>query len=398
MILLHGFGASVFSWDRVMKPFARVTSSKVLAFDRPASGLTSRMSSFGHSESGSEDTKPLNPYSMEFSVLATMLFVNFLATEKAILVGVGKILSKFTIYIAHVIMRMLKAMVDMVSSLYKKALTAILLSVFTVMLVRMVIDKFGISAIRNACYDADQITDHVLQAKGWYRALVEYTIAMLADSASESKPPLTKRLDEISCLSNRPWNFKIFPRRDALRGEKVVQSFDGREKSTDGALDNLEAYGRDQIVSRLVRLTVPLIQPQDDRELGLQPKTLKVCILLVAFLCCSIATSKPVITTMILTIKCREILHEDMLVADTILKAMAKCVDLKENHFVNQFGERAPTYTRFNYYPPCSWPDIVYGIKHCFDGDRITIILQNKEVESLHDLKDGQLIKVPIIP
>lgn len=43
MIMLHGFGASVYSWSRVMKPLAEVTGSKVIAFDRPAFGLTSRV-------------------------------------------------------------------------------------------------------------------------------------------------------------------------------------------------------------------------------------------------------------------------------------------------------------------------------------------------------------------
>ncbi|KAH0451933.1 hypothetical protein IEQ34_019232 [Dendrobium chrysotoxum] len=42
MILLHGFGALVFSWGRIMKPMAWLIGSKVLAFDRPAFGLISR--------------------------------------------------------------------------------------------------------------------------------------------------------------------------------------------------------------------------------------------------------------------------------------------------------------------------------------------------------------------
>lgn len=87
MILLHGFGASVFSWKKVMKPLAEVTGSKVLAFDRPAFGLTSRVNLSGHFSSGTDDTKPLNPYSMVFSVLATLYFVNLLNAEKVILVG-----------------------------------------------------------------------------------------------------------------------------------------------------------------------------------------------------------------------------------------------------------------------------------------------------------------------
>lgn len=83
MILLHGFGASVFSWSRVMKPLALLTGSKALAFDRPAFGLTSRVNSV----KGNQDSKPLNPFSMMFSVLATLYFIDFLAAEKAILVG-----------------------------------------------------------------------------------------------------------------------------------------------------------------------------------------------------------------------------------------------------------------------------------------------------------------------
>lgn len=87
MILLHGFGASVFSWNRVMKALAEFTGSKVLAFDRPAFGLTSRLNFWEQSGSGNGDAKPLNPYSMAFSVLATLYFIDFLGAEKAILIG-----------------------------------------------------------------------------------------------------------------------------------------------------------------------------------------------------------------------------------------------------------------------------------------------------------------------
>lgn len=93
MILLHGFGASVFSWNRVMKPLAQVTGSKVLAFDRPAFGLTSRVNFLEQSSPSNQDTRPLNPYSMAFSVLATLGFIDLLAADKAILVGYVRFLS-----------------------------------------------------------------------------------------------------------------------------------------------------------------------------------------------------------------------------------------------------------------------------------------------------------------
>ncbi|XP_060181584.1 uncharacterized protein LOC132611185 isoform X1 [Lycium barbarum] len=272
MILLHGFGASVYSWSRAMKPLAQITGAKVLAFDRPAFGLTARLNHANHSSRGSEDTRPFNPYSMIFSVLATLYFIDFLAAEKTILVGhsagclvaveayfeapervaalilvapailaplnlgpgakdnpSGKsnqtegedlevnskgnwftkffgFFSKLSQYLGQAIIRLVTGMGDMINSLYKKALSAFLRSAIGIMLVRMIIDKFGLAVIRNAWYDPKQVDDHVLQGytkalrlKDWDRALVEYTVAMLTDSASESKPPLSKRLSEISC-------------------------------------------------------------------------------------------------------------------------------------------------------------------------------------------------------
>lgn len=88
MILLHGFGASLFSWNQALKPLAEAAGSRVLAFDRPAFGLTSRADlSSWKLPLGGVDSKPLNPYSMAFSVLATLYFVKFLSAEKAVLIG-----------------------------------------------------------------------------------------------------------------------------------------------------------------------------------------------------------------------------------------------------------------------------------------------------------------------
>lgn len=41
IVLLHGFGASVYSWDKVYKPLAEV--STVIAYDRPGFGYSSRV-------------------------------------------------------------------------------------------------------------------------------------------------------------------------------------------------------------------------------------------------------------------------------------------------------------------------------------------------------------------
>nr|XP_043618242.1 2-hydroxy-6-oxononadienedioate/2-hydroxy-6-oxononatrienedioate hydrolase [Erigeron canadensis] len=267
MILLHGFGASLFSWNPVMKRLAKVAGSRVLSFDRPAFGLTSRVDNPSqYAPTGDiKDTKPLNPYSMAFSVLATLYFIDFLGADKAILVGHSagclvaaqtyfqapervaamilvapaiiapstshkkvkandkqdssnsdnpknpffnllSIVSKFSRFIAQTVIRLFKGMASMVDSLYKKALSAFLRSPIAVMLVRMVIDKFGVAGIKNAWYDASQVTDSVLESytrplrtKGWDRALVEFTAEMLAGSVPELNPPLPEKLKEISC-------------------------------------------------------------------------------------------------------------------------------------------------------------------------------------------------------
>ncbi|KAK9836382.1 hypothetical protein WJX74_000036 [Apatococcus lobatus] len=42
IVLMHGFGAGVFAWRHIMQPLAQKCSCRVIAFDRPGFGLTSR--------------------------------------------------------------------------------------------------------------------------------------------------------------------------------------------------------------------------------------------------------------------------------------------------------------------------------------------------------------------
>ncbi|KZV27443.1 oxidoreductase family protein [Dorcoceras hygrometricum] len=85
-------------------------------------------------------------------------------------------------------------------------------------------------------------------------------------------------------------------------------------------------------------------------------------------------------------------------IQELILKAIAISLSLPENCILNQFGERPTMYARFNYYPPCSRPDVVLGLKPHADGSGITILLQDEEVEGLQMLKDDQWFRVPIMP
>jgi pimeloyl-ACP methyl ester carboxylesterase len=77
IILLHGFGANTYSWREVMDPLA--VNGRVLAYDRPAFGLTSR-------PMPGEWTGE-NPYGFQAQVDLLFKFMDQMGVQKAILVG-----------------------------------------------------------------------------------------------------------------------------------------------------------------------------------------------------------------------------------------------------------------------------------------------------------------------
>lgn len=74
-VLLHGFGASLDSWQAVMEPLSQLGT--VIAFDRPAFGLTERPLTW----------EGENPYSSGAQVAQVIGLLDHLGVEKAILVG-----------------------------------------------------------------------------------------------------------------------------------------------------------------------------------------------------------------------------------------------------------------------------------------------------------------------
>jgi pimeloyl-ACP methyl ester carboxylesterase len=76
-VLLHGFGASVFSWHRVMAPLGEWGT--VIAFDRPAFGLTERPLP--------GDWSGESPYSVRSQADQTMMLMDAWGLGRAILVG-----------------------------------------------------------------------------------------------------------------------------------------------------------------------------------------------------------------------------------------------------------------------------------------------------------------------
>lgn len=85
-------------------------------------------------------------------------------------------------------------------------------------------------------------------------------------------------------------------------------------------------------------------------------------------------------------------------VTEVLSKAIAKSLNLEEYSFLNQFGDQALMQVRFNFYPPCSRPDLVHGVKPHTDRSGITILLQDREVEGLQIRVDGKWYRVPVIP
>ncbi|ONK59766.1 uncharacterized protein A4U43_C08F10420 [Asparagus officinalis] len=85
-------------------------------------------------------------------------------------------------------------------------------------------------------------------------------------------------------------------------------------------------------------------------------------------------------------------------ITEIVLMALARILKLNKNQFISQLDDRAEVLATFNYYPSCSRPDLVYGLKPHSDGSVINIVFPDKEVEGLHVLKDGEWVKVPIAP
>lgn len=79
ILLLHGFGASTFSWREVMEPLAQY--GHVVAYDRPAFGLTERPLPKDW------DAKGFSPYSEEANIGYVTGLLDHFGADRAILVG-----------------------------------------------------------------------------------------------------------------------------------------------------------------------------------------------------------------------------------------------------------------------------------------------------------------------
>ncbi|XP_052159577.1 protein SRG1-like isoform X1 [Oryza glaberrima] len=148
----------------------------------------------------------------------------------------------------------------------------------------------------------------------------------------------------------------------------------------DGKHFQLEGYGNDQVKSDtqildwLDRLYLK-VDPADERNLSVWPKHPE---------------------------SFRDVLDEFLIKCDgvknSLLPSMAKLLKLDEDYFVRQFSDRPTTIARFNYYPQCPRPDLVYGIKPHSDATILTILMVDNDVDGLQVLKDGVWYDVPTKP
>ena len=195
-ILLHGFGASTFSWREVMDPFSEL--GLVIAYDRPAFGLTERPL----------DWEGENPYSQVGNLTLLLGLMEAKDIDKAVLVGNsagGTLATAFTLAHPDKVL----ALIEVDAAIYQTRPDSALLDwLFNTpqvdhigpLIARRLAGAQGEAFIERAWHDPGKLDKNPeilagyqkpLQAENWDQALWEHTQA--ADP-----PGLDERLSEIS--------------------------------------------------------------------------------------------------------------------------------------------------------------------------------------------------------
>jgi pimeloyl-ACP methyl ester carboxylesterase len=194
-ILLHGFGASTFSWREVMDPLAKVGT--VIAYDRPAFGLTERP----------VEWEGTNPYSQESNINLLLGLMDAEDIDQAILVGNsagGTLATAFTLAHPERVLALIQVNAAIYQTRPDSPLLGWLLGTPQIdhigpLITRRLAGEQGDDFIRSAWFDPSPVdTDpeiiagyrKPLMAENWDRALWEHTKATRA-------PGLAERLGKI---------------------------------------------------------------------------------------------------------------------------------------------------------------------------------------------------------
>jgi pimeloyl-ACP methyl ester carboxylesterase len=213
-VLLHGFGASLYSWQAVMEPFSQLGT--VIAYDRPAFGLTERPLSW----------EGQNPYGPEAQVALVIGLLDHFGIQQAILVGnsAGGTVAMQTA-LAHP--ERVSALILVDPAVYNgggaPSWTRLLFSTPQMrhlgpLVARQILTR-GPELIETAWHDPSQIPPETivlyrkpLQAENWDKALWELTLASHASGLAE-------RLKEFSLpvLVITGDDDRIVPTADSIR-------------------------------------------------------------------------------------------------------------------------------------------------------------------------------------
>lgn len=196
VILLHGFGASAFSWREVMQPLSAY--GQVVAYDRPAFGLTERPLSW----------EGVNPYSEQGNLDLLSGLMDALDIQQAILVGNsagGTVATAFALEHPERVLALIEVDAAIYQTMPESALLSWLLKTPQIdrlgpLFVRRLAGSQGDAFLKSAWYDPSELQRNPetiagyrkpLRVENWDRALWEHTRAT-------SAPQLADRLHEIS--------------------------------------------------------------------------------------------------------------------------------------------------------------------------------------------------------
>ena len=192
-ILLHGFGASTFSWREVMEPLTEMGT--VIAYDRPAFGLTERPLEW----------EGVNPYTQESNINLLLGLMDTLGVEQAVLMGNsagGTIATAFTLVYPDRVTALIEVDAAIYQTMPDSAVLDWLLETpqadrIGPLIARRLGGSQGDEFLQSAWHDPEKITPEIiegyrrpLKAENWDRALWEHTQAT-------DPPSLADRLDQI---------------------------------------------------------------------------------------------------------------------------------------------------------------------------------------------------------
>ena len=215
-LLLHGFGASLYTWQDIMTPLA--SSGTAIAYDRPAFGLTERPL----------DWREWNPYSSSAQVDIALSLLDKYAINKAIIIGNsagGTIAAQISLRAPNRVSALIlvspafqrsRGMPDWVTPLFRLPLVRSLGLKF----IRSSFQKSGSSLLEIAWHDPTKLTlqttesyELPLRANNWDLGLWNFILAN--DTPSDLALRLTELKQPILIVTGD--DDRIIPTDDSVR-------------------------------------------------------------------------------------------------------------------------------------------------------------------------------------